>query len=107
MSIQHHGFRRTHPRRLSGFLCSTRAALDPSTRLPHLTRHPPRITVSHSMGTAHLPPRGRSCTSARQIHPSPQRLHRHLSPVALPGLSDRHRAAPEATGIPPEETVRA
>ncbi|MED6166052.1 hypothetical protein PIB30_105383, partial [Stylosanthes scabra] len=75
--------------------------------IPHLTRHPPRITVSHSMGTAHLPPRGRSCTSARQIHPSPQRLHRHLSPVALPGLSDRHRAAPEATGIPPEETVRA
>ncbi|MED6203310.1 hypothetical protein PIB30_114242, partial [Stylosanthes scabra] len=56
--------------------------------IPHLTRHPPRITVSHSMGTAHLPPRGRSCTSARQIHPSPQRLHRHLSPVALPGLSD-------------------
>ncbi|MED6226972.1 hypothetical protein PIB30_108988, partial [Stylosanthes scabra] len=107
MSIMHRGFRRTHLLRLSGFQCSIRAALGPSTRLHRLTRHPPRIIVSHSMGTAHLPRRGRSCTSTRQIHPSPQRLHRHLSPVALPGLSDRHREAPEATGIPLEETVRA
>ncbi|MED6215168.1 hypothetical protein PIB30_110755, partial [Stylosanthes scabra] len=60
MSIQHHGFRRTHPRRLLGFQCSIRAALDPSTRPPHLTRHRPPITVSHSMDPAHLSRQGRS-----------------------------------------------
>ncbi|MED6130029.1 hypothetical protein PIB30_114055, partial [Stylosanthes scabra] len=59
------------------------------------------------MGPAHLSRQGRSRRSARRIHPRPQRLHRHHSPVALHGPSDRLRAAPEVTGIPPEETIRA
>ncbi|MED6202069.1 hypothetical protein PIB30_101695 [Stylosanthes scabra] len=67
----------------------------------------PHIIVSHSTGTLHHSRRGRSQhRSARQIRPSQQRLHRHHSPVALPGWSDRHHAAPEATGIPPVETIR-
>ncbi|MED6203406.1 hypothetical protein PIB30_115198, partial [Stylosanthes scabra] len=87
--------------------CSIRAALDPSTRPPHLTRHRHPITVSHSMDPAHLSRQRRSHRSPRGVHPRPQRLHRRHSPVALHGPSDRLRAAPEVTGIPREETIRA
>ncbi|MED6113627.1 hypothetical protein PIB30_072627 [Stylosanthes scabra] len=35
-----------------------------------------------------------------------QQYYEWFVPVALPGRSDRHHAAPEATGIPLEETIR-
>ncbi|MED6179001.1 hypothetical protein PIB30_112873, partial [Stylosanthes scabra] len=52
-------------------------------------------------------PSGTQSQEPPGVHPRPQRLHRRHSPVALHGPSDRLRAAPEVTGIPPEETIRA
>ncbi|MED6123442.1 hypothetical protein PIB30_049237 [Stylosanthes scabra] len=68
---------------------------DPSPRLHHLIRHHPRIIASHSTGTVHHSHWGCSHSRVPWIRPSQQRLHRHHSPVALPGRSDRRRAAPE------------
>ncbi|MED6190011.1 hypothetical protein PIB30_101586, partial [Stylosanthes scabra] len=105
MSSMDHGFPPIHLLRLWGFQCLIRVALAPSTRLHHLIRHHPHIIASHFTGIVHHSHR-RSHSRVPLIRPSQQRLLRHHSHVALPGLSDLRRVVPEVTCIPVEESIR-